>query len=130
MVLVNMARANMYTKLIRCALMTAPLLANSHAYAHSSMPSEKADSRDEQAMAQEFSSLKFYDAKGSPIRIAREDWPAAFALVNSDPNWKAWATARQQTLKKWMAVPRDHVYMIAGNSFKLLDPVSKAPVNW
>jgi len=85
---------------------------------------------DEQALGKAFPTLKLYDPQSSPLRIAREDWSAAALLVRGNASWQAWVTTRQQALDKWMAQPRDRADMLAGNGFKLLDPITKMPVNW
>lgn len=130
MVPVNTVRASVRARPPRSVVMAVLVLASGYANAQIDNPSAKIFAVDDQAMAKAFSTLKSFDAQGRPIRIAREDWPAASGLVKNDPDWKAWATLRQQALEKWMSIPRDHADMLAGNSFKLFDPVSKIPINW
>lgn len=74
--------------------------------------------------------LKLLDDKGNAIRTPKEDWPKARALLRDDAGWKQWLVGRQAALDAWMAKPRDRVDMIPGNGFKLLDPVTKAPIAW
>ena len=106
------------------------MLSAGHAIAQSMGLLSHSFDQDAPAMANTFPALKIYDSKGSPLRIAREDWPAAKALVRTSPEWQAWTAPRQQALEKWISLPRDRPDMVPGNGFKLLDPVTKIPVNW
>jgi hypothetical protein len=111
-----------------CSLvMATALLAADCAYAQGA---PKAVGQGDPALAKAFPTLKLYDAQGSPLRAAREDWAAASVLVRNDAGWQTWLSARQQAFDKWVSIPRDRADMIAGNAFKLFDPVSKIPVKW
>ena len=115
---------------VRLVLGGGILLLNVFAIAQTKIATAKIVSQDDQSLTAAYPTLKLYDAQGSPLRNARENWPAASELVKNDPVWQEWVTSRQQALDKWMSVSRDHADLIAGNGFKLLDPVSKIPLNW
>lgn len=108
--------------------MAAALLVAGYANAQGVAP--KTPSQIDQALKNAFPALKLYDAQGSPLRVAQENWAAAAELVSSDAGWQAWLNARQQAFDKWVSIPRDQPEMFAGNGFKLFDPTSKIPVNW
>lgn len=82
-----------------------------------------------QSMSREFALLKQYDAQGSPLRSAQEDWASAAKLARTDPNWRNWVIAREDALKDWMTQPRDRYDMVVGYGFKLLD-TKGIPVKW
>jgi hypothetical protein len=98
--------------------------------AYAATPQPKPFTPSQTKMSQAFASLKQYDEQGDALRIAREDWLVATQLVNTNAEWQAWLKTKQIAMDKWISVPRDRQDMLAGNMFKLLDPVTKMPVNF
>ncbi len=60
-----------------------------------------------------FAGMKFYE-DGSAVRAAREDWPSARSLVQSDPEWAKWLAATRADTDHWISTPRDKVEYVAG----------------
>ena len=80
--------------------------------------------------ATRFPELKVVQEDGSPVRIAREDWPRAQAIVVTDAGWRNWAAERRKALDRWIGQVRDRAEWVAGWGFKLVDPASGAAVRW
>ena len=58
--------------------------------------------------------LKRFDAAGSPLRQAREDWDGARKRIADDPAWQQWLDNRRRELDDWMSKRKDRVEWVAG----------------
>jgi hypothetical protein len=77
-----------------------------------------------------FASWKLYDAAGSPVRTAREDWDGARERIRADAAWREWLVRRRAELDGWMAEPRDKPEYIAGWWHDFVNPVDGGFLEW
>lgn len=80
--------------------------------------------------ARAFSELKQFDASGSPLRRAREDWEGARKRVRSDPQWAQWLAVRRADTDDWMAKRRDRVEWVAGWWHDFVSPRDGGFLTW
>ena len=76
-----------------------------------------------------FSDLKV-TASGSPIRIAKEDWPGVRDRVKNDPEWARWLSGRRAVVDDWIAHRRDKVEWIAGWYHDFVSPDDGSFLTW
>ncbi len=64
------------------------------------------------------------------VRIAREDWSAARALVSVDPNWANWVRGKELNVEQWFARTRDRADLVAGYPNNLVNAATGAAIPW
>ncbi len=77
---------------------------------------------EKKAPAREFSELKIYDAKGSPLRAPSEDWTGAAQRVKSDPKWTNWLVTTRSEVDTWMASAHEDVSRVTGRWSRFVSP--------
>ena len=80
--------------------------------------------------ARAFAELKQFDASGSPLRRAREDWDGARQRVQSDAEWAKWLAARRAEVDDWMSKRRDRVEWVAGWWHDFISPKDGSFLTW
>jgi hypothetical protein len=76
-----------------------------------------------------FAELKRYDAAGSPLRTAREDWDAARKRRTGE-EWASWIRSRRNELDEWIAKRRDRVEWVAGWWHDFVSPKDGSFLTW
>jgi hypothetical protein len=76
-----------------------------------------------------FAELKIYDAQGSPLRAAREDWAGARQRIRQ-PEWAPWFTKIRGELDDWMAKRQDRVEWVAGWWHDFVSPKDGSFLTW
>ena len=77
-----------------------------------------------------FAEMKVYDAKGSPLRMPRQDWDGARRRAAQDAAWKAWVGERRATVDDWIARRHDRVEWVAGWYHDFVSPKDGSHLTW
>ena len=80
--------------------------------------------------SQAFSSFKIYDAQNNPIRIPREDWENARALIAKDPAWQTWLEKTRQSVDEWMVNHPENIQWVTGWYHDFVSPKDGSPLIW